>query len=58
MAPINKAPDAATDDALRAVRAAGSDLSRPMVVDFYVAVPNAVAGRAVAAEVLQRESAC
>jgi hypothetical protein len=45
----NRSTDPATTAAIGRVMAAGSDLSVPMVVDFFVAVPNAVAGRAVSA---------
>jgi regulator of RNase E activity RraB len=41
-------PNDADGDALRRLAAAGSDLSRPMSIDFAVAVPSRVAGLAVA----------
>jgi regulator of RNase E activity RraB len=41
-------PNDADGDALRRVAADGSDLSRPMSIDFTVAVPDAGAGLEVA----------
>ncbi len=42
-------PKDADGDALRRVVRDGSDMSRPMVIDFFVAVPNEERGREVAA---------
>jgi len=42
-------PDDATGDALRRLVADGSDLGKPLVMDFFVAVPTAEVGNAVAA---------
>ena len=42
-------PDDATGAALRRFADAGSDLTRPMEMDFFVAVPSETAGNAVAA---------
>lgn len=39
--------DDADGDAMRRVIQSGSDILRPMVVDFHVAVPNEEAGRRV-----------
>ncbi|MHC4974432.1 MAG: ribonuclease E inhibitor RraB [Planctomycetota bacterium] len=44
-------PDDASGDALRRLLADGSDLSRPMDIDFHVAVPTEAAGHAIAAAV-------
>src|SRR5262245_36216529 len=41
-------PNDADGDALRRLAAAGNDMSRPMAVDFTVAVPSLSAGHAVA----------
>jgi hypothetical protein len=41
-------PDDTDGDALRRLAAAGSDLSRPMTMDFMVAIPTRAAGLAVA----------
>ena len=41
-------PDDADGDALRRVERDGSDMTRPMEIDFAVAVPNEAAGLAVA----------
>jgi regulator of RNase E activity RraB len=43
-------PNDADGDALRRVAADGSDMSRPMEIDFAVAVPSQAAGERVAAE--------
>src|SRR3954471_1744489 len=43
-----KYPRDATGDALRRVRADGSDMSAPMDVDFVVAAPNEAAGHLIA----------
>lgn len=40
--------EAATRDALDRIQADGSDLTRSLTMDFFVAVPNEQAGRAVA----------
>jgi hypothetical protein len=48
---MNTPIDEATRDALARLAAAGSDLSQPMVIDFYVGAPHAVAARAVAATI-------
>jgi hypothetical protein len=40
--------DEATGEALRRYAAQGSDLSRPMEIDFFVAVPDREAGERVA----------
>jgi hypothetical protein len=45
------ARDSATLDALRRYVEHGSDLSRPMTIDFFVAVPNEDAGEGVARQV-------
>ncbi len=47
-------PDDANGDALRRVFLDGSDPSRPMDIDFHVAVPDEVAGEKVAAAASQR----
>jgi hypothetical protein len=44
-------PDDATGDALKRLADHGSDLARPMEMDFFVAVPSEASGHAVAAEV-------
>jgi hypothetical protein len=44
------AEDEATMDALRRYVAEGSDLSRPMEIDFFVAIPNREAAEGVAAD--------
>jgi hypothetical protein len=44
-------PNDATGDALRRLAATGSDLSRPMEIDFVVAVPSEAVGRQVARRV-------
>jgi hypothetical protein len=41
-------PDDADGDALRRVAALGADVSRPMEIDFFVAVPDRGAGEPVA----------
>jgi hypothetical protein len=41
-------PDDADGDALRRVAAMGVDMSRPMEIDYFVAVPDREAGEAVA----------
>lgn len=41
-------PDDADGDALRRVEEGGSDLSKPMTIDFFVAVPGESSGQAVA----------
>ena len=41
-------PDDATGDALRRMIAGGSDLSEPMEIDFFVAIPHESAGNKVA----------
>lgn len=41
-------PDDADGDALRQVATQGSDMSRPMYIDFQVAVPNHSAAQAIA----------
>lgn len=41
--------EAATRAALERIAEAGSDLSRPLTMDFFVAVPDEESGRAVAA---------
>ena len=41
-------PDDADGDALRRVAATGADMSRPMEIEFFVAVPGREAGEAVA----------
>jgi hypothetical protein len=41
-------PDDADGDALRRVASTGADMSRPMEIDFVVAVPGREAGEAVA----------
>jgi len=41
-------PDDADGDALRRVASLGSDMSRPMEIDFFVAVPDRQAGEQVA----------
>jgi hypothetical protein len=46
---INAYPDDADGDALRWVAGGGSDMSRPMTIDFSVAAPN----RATAARVAE-----
>jgi hypothetical protein len=43
-------PDDATGNALRRLVDSGSDLARPMEMDFFVAVPSESSGHAVAAE--------
>lgn len=45
---MDKLPDTATGDALRRLVEYGSDLSQPMDIDFFVAVPSAEAGAGVA----------
>ena len=42
-------PDDADGDALRRFVDGGSDLSKPMLIDFQIAVPNEAAGRSMAA---------
>lgn len=42
-------PDNDTGNVLRQIRKGGSDMSRPMEMDFHVAVPSERAGRLVAA---------
>lgn len=42
-------PDDATGDALRRFVAEGSELTRPMKIDFFVAVPTEAAGTQMAA---------
>lgn len=49
MMPSDELPD--TGDALRSLRDSGSDLSEPMDIDFFVAVPNENAGLEIAREV-------
>ena len=44
-------PDDETGAALRRIAATGSDLSRPMQVDFFVAVPSEPVGREMARRV-------
>ncbi len=46
---MNGFPNDADGDALRRVAAEGSDLSRPMVVNFQVAVPDEVSAQGLAA---------
>ncbi|QQE11396.1 ribonuclease E inhibitor RraB [Planctomycetota bacterium] len=46
----NTIPNDATGDALRRYIQHGSDLTKPMVMDFFVAVPSQKAGDAVAIE--------
>ncbi len=41
-------PDDADGDALRRVASMGADMSRPMDIDFFVAVPDRQAGESVA----------
>src|SRR5262245_17424089 len=41
-------PDGADRDALRRVAATSADMSRPMETEFFVAVPDREAGKAVA----------
>ena len=41
-------PQDATGDAIRRVRDSGSDLSKPMVIDFHIAVPSEVSGGRIA----------
>ena len=41
-------PDDEDGEALRRVAALGADMSRPMEIDFFVAVPDREAGEAVA----------
>lgn len=41
-------PDDADGDALRRVEEGGSDLSKPMTIEFFVAVPDESSGQAVA----------
>jgi len=43
-------PNDADGDALRRIAADGSDMSQPMEIDFFVAVPDEAAGQAVAAK--------
>mgnify|MGYP001826324664 CR=1 FL=1 len=43
-------PDDATGDALQGLVDHGSDLARPMEMDFFVAVPSETSGDAVAAK--------
>jgi regulator of RNase E activity RraB len=47
MTPI---PDDATGEALRQLEERGSDLTKPMEIDFFVAVPSEEAGHKVAAK--------
>jgi hypothetical protein len=42
-------PNDSDGNALRQLASEGSDLSKPMIIDFAVAVPNRAAGKAVAA---------
>jgi regulator of RNase E activity RraB len=44
----NKYPNDADGDALRRVASMGADLSRPMDIDFFVAVPDRQVGEQVA----------
>lgn len=48
---MNKYPNDADGDALKRVEDDGSDMSKPMVVDFHIAVPNKVAAEKIAAQV-------
>lgn len=45
--------DSATYDALARIARDGSDLTRPLDMDFFVAVPDAAAGAVVAARAAQ-----
>lgn len=47
---MRRYPDDADGDALQRVADHGSDMSKPMLIDFMVAVPSDAAGRAVATE--------
>lgn len=40
-------PDDADGDALRRVASTGADMSRPIVIDFFITVPDREAGEAV-----------
>src|ERR1043166_3129020 len=46
--PPKNVPNDADGDALRQLQSDGSDLSKPMKIDFAVSVPSAVIGNAVA----------
>lgn len=46
---MHELPNDATGDALRLLLEHGSDLSQPMDMDFYIAVPSAAAGEQIAA---------
>ena len=45
---MNTYPDDADGDALARIKSEGSDMSRPMFIDFFVAVPSFEMGEAVA----------
>jgi len=45
---MTELPDNATGDALRRILYAGSDLSKPLEMDFFMAVPSEDAGNRVA----------
>ncbi len=47
-----KSPDDATRDALELIARDGSDLTRPLSMDFFVAVPDEKAGRFIADRVI------
>jgi len=44
-------PNDATGDALRRLRDCGSNLSKPMEIDFFVAAPSRESGERISAEV-------
>lgn len=45
---MNNFPDNADGDALRRLAESGADLTRPMTIDFEVAIPDESTGRAIA----------
>ena len=47
-------PDDADGDALRRIAEDGSDMTRPMVIDFHVAAPDQAAAEAIAEAAGQR----
>ena len=47
-------PDDATGEALRGIAADGSDMTKPMSIDFSVSAPNEQAARAIAAAATAR----
>jgi len=44
-------PNDADGDGLRRVAAGGSDMSQPMEIDFFIAVPDKKSGEAIAAKI-------